>query len=126
MKLPEDKDIVDRAVEALRATVGTDAIPDAVMDDVRCNINSRNATPARNDDSAPRSRVSWLTLAACIALMVTGSWIIGFQKSLFSRVAFHQTFPNGSVLTHYTDGRVIASVGHTDSPSNTLNFGVKQ
>lgn len=117
MNLPEAKDIVDRAVEALKATAGADAIPDAVMVEVRCNINERIATPAgRNLDSAHRSRVSWLTLAVCVALMLSSSWIIGFQKSLFSRVSVQQKFPNGSLLTQYTDGRVIASVGKATSP----------
>jgi hypothetical protein len=117
MNLPEDHDIVDRAVKALRAAEGADALPDAVMDEVRRNINERIATrAASNTDTANRSRVSWLTLAVCVALMVTSSWIIGFQKSLLSRVAIQQTFPNGSVLTHYTDGRVIASVDQATSP----------
>ena len=110
MNLPEDHDIVDRAVKALKATEGTDALPDAVMDEVRRDINERvSDRVGRKTDGAQRSRVSWLTLAVCVALMATSSWMIGFQKSLLSRVAVQQTFPNGLVLTHYTDGRVIAS-----------------
>ena len=117
MNLPDDHDIVDRAVRALKATAGADALPDVVVDDVRRKMNECVVARSTSSvDTAQRGQVSWLTLAACVALMVTSSWMIGFQKSLLSQVTVQQTFPNGSVLTHYTDGRVIASLDQPTSP----------
>ncbi len=118
MNLPEEKDLVDRAVEALRATEGADVLPEAVLDAARRNISQRVATrQSSRSDSRPRDRVSWLALAACVALMVIGSWTVGFQKSLFSRATLQQKYPNGSVLTHYTDGRVVAIANRSIPPS---------
>jgi hypothetical protein len=118
MNLPEDKDIVDRAIKAMKATQGADVLPAVVLNAARRNISQR--IPNRNGAQAnrqPPDRVSWLTLAACAVVLVIGSWTLGFQQLLLSRATLQQTFPNGSVLTHYSDGRVVATANRSIPPN---------
>ena len=105
-----DPDIVDRAVKALLATEGPGEPPRDVTEQIRHDIGQRCAAhPVRCIAPSPlRSQIAWPALTACVALMMIGSWIVGFHESLFSRVAGRHVSPDGTVFVHYTDGRVIA------------------
>lgn len=105
-------DIVDRAVQALLATQGADEPPRDITEQIRREIDERSAAhPVCCVALSPlRSQVAWLTLTACVVLMIMGSWTVAFHESLFSRVAGRQIFPDGTVFVHYTDGRVIAGI----------------
>ncbi len=106
------QDIVDRAVQALVATEGPDEPPRDITERIRRDIAERSAAHSvRCVALRPlRSQVAWLTLTACVVLMMIGSWTVAFHESLFSRVAGRHIFPDGTVLVHYTDGRVIAGI----------------
>ena len=113
--MPEDvpqRDIVDRAVKALVSTQGAEEPPRAVTEQIRRDINERHTIDSVRpvEINPPETQITWLKLAACLVLMIIGSWVVGFHKSIFSRVAGRSSFPNGTVFVYYTDGRVIAVI----------------
>jgi hypothetical protein len=113
MTMSEDvpkPDIVDRAAKALLATEGPDEPPSDITEKIRRDIDERCAVhPAQCVALSPsQGPVAWLTLTACVVLMIIGSWIVAFHGALFSRMAGRHIFPDETVFVHYTDGRVIA------------------
>jgi hypothetical protein len=107
----ENDDLVERAIDALRTTSGTDHPPDRIVEAIRQRIRERVAASRGTHVFRPRLRdqvASW-PLASCVALIVLCGWLVGFHESIFRREAGRQIAPDGTVSIYYSDGQVVAS-----------------
>ena len=104
-----ESDIVQRALADLLATPGPDKPPADVTERVLCAIQDRQlSTQSRDNDQRPfQQQVAWLPLAACVLVMVVGSWLAGSHAALRSQVAGQRVNSDGSVWVMYSDGRTI-------------------
>jgi|GEM_PF-2738688 len=109
----QQQDIVDRALAEILSTTGADEPPAEVMQTVRrvCEERAAAHPVTRSLQPSERSRVDWLSLSACVALMTVGSWVAGFHGALFSQVAGRHIATDGTVQLHYSDGRVVTRQG---------------
>jgi hypothetical protein len=110
---PEEDDIVDRAVLAMRGAMGPDEPPRDLVERVRRYGAARQALGRERPlpvqalrDPTSRGRVAWMPLTAAVAVMVLCGWLVAFHKSLFSHEAGRRLAPDGMIYRQYTDGRV--------------------
>ncbi|MEZ6056262.1 MAG: hypothetical protein R3C01_06115 [Planctomycetaceae bacterium] len=104
----DDFDIVDRAVADLLATSGSDQPPAEVTARALSALWGRQSAPQPLRPEQPTfwQQIAWFPLAACVVVMVAGSWFAGFHAALLSQEAGRQVAPDGTVWVHHTDGRV--------------------
>jgi hypothetical protein len=106
----EPPDIVDRALARLLSTSGPQVVPAELMDRVRHALEGFEVERRvhRNVRLTLREQVAWAPLAACMMVIVVGSWVAALHGALFSTVAGQRVLRDGTVWVHYTDGRVVS------------------
>lgn len=105
----EEPDIVDHALVELLATPGPEKPPIEVVERALNALRIHQVAPhmQRSSHLSFRQQIAWLPLAACVLVMVTGSWVAAFHATLWRHVAAQRVNSDGTVWVHYTDGRVI-------------------
>ena len=100
-------DVVDRALQILKATTGAEQLPSEVLQATQRLIAERQIAK-RVKSATTGERIPWFQLAACVAFMVTTGLLAGCHQHLFAREAGREIQPNGRVIVFYSDGSTSA------------------